>query len=177
MIVFFVLAILGFCASLLVHGSTFLDSGSIGMSRAWPLHLGIFAVVIPAVLSRPKRVAGVRRRSLREEFAHAPRWMVPPFVALGAYAVLNFTLGITLLGGFSGEKFTDRDGKHVAVHGDVVRPVGDAEYQLRQAHQARLFSGHWMLFYWAAAVMLADGMRRRAAMSAPSAPPAGGPAS
>jgi hypothetical protein len=171
MILLLLLAILGFCASAVVHGSSFLDPMPVGMDRAWPLHIGIFLVFIPMLLMQRRRSGTARPRSLPEAFPHAPRWMVLAVGALGAYAVVNFVAGMLLLGAFSGEKIVDQNGQHVALRNRAVaRTVGEAEYQQHQAREVRLFSGHWMLFYWVAAVGIADGLRRRKAEPGP--PPA-----
>ncbi len=76
MVVLFLLAVLGFAASLAVHLSTFLDPPPLGMEQTWPLHIGIFLVFIPAVLVQPRSpgptadakgpgLAGGRRRGVQ----------------------------------------------------------------------------------------------------------------
>jgi hypothetical protein len=173
MILFLFLAILGFTASVIVHGSTFVGRLPLGMNRAWPLHIGIFLVFVPALLLQRRVAGGKRKGSWREQFAHAPRWMMRLLSGLFLYTLVNFAAGMVMTGAFSGESITTRDGKHVVVRQrQVVRPVDDAEYQQYQERELRLFSGHWMLFYWAAAVMITDGLLRRRG-EAPAALPQG----
>jgi hypothetical protein len=170
MILFLILAILGFCASAVVHVSTFLNRLPAGVSRAWPLHVGLLLVFIPALLSQRQDRRDRRQRSLREEYSHAPRWMLPPMVALFVYAIVNAAVGLVLMMAISPGKIVERDGRHVIVRQGVdVRPASEAEYQQDQARTLRLFSGGWMMIYWFCAVGLVDAVRRRR-LEAASAP-------
>ena len=173
MVLFLLLSVVGFCASVIVHASSYVDRAPVPMSRAWPLHVGIFLVFIPMVLAQRQDGGGQRKKSWREQFPHAPRWMVPTLTALALYALVNFATGLVLLmASNSAGKFVERDGQYVVANrGVVVRTATEAEYRRDQARLARLFSGHWMLFYWASAVGIADGLRRRKAERAVAAPP------
>jgi hypothetical protein len=180
MVLFLLLSLVGFCASVVVHASSYLDRAPVPMSRAWPLHVGIFLVFVPMVLAQRQDGGAQRKKSWREQFPHAPRWMVPMLTALAVYTLINFAMGLVLLMiSDSPGKFVERDGRYVVANrGVVVRPATEAEYRRDQARTARRFSGHWMLFYWASAVGIADGLRRRKAerliAAAPQAPrPAG----
>jgi hypothetical protein len=170
MILFLLLALLGFVASVVVHASTFAAMPPLGMHEAWPLHIGIFIVFLPMVLSqqrnrqldRPKRAkAGTMDDLLRD----APRWMRQFTTICFTYAIVNFVV-------FMGSQFVrERDGKISTVdgrhvvrnHGAVVRTLSEQEFRVHEARIARGFSGHWMIFYWASFVGIYDGLRRRRA--------------
>ncbi len=66
-----------------------------------------------------------------------------------------------------GEKISAHDGGYVVVRGGaVVRMATEEAYLRQQAVIAGGFSGHWMLFYWAAVTGICDGLRRRRAEEA-----------
>ena len=99
MVVLFLLAVLGFAASLAVHLATFLDPPPLGMEQTWPLHIGIFLVFIPAVLVQPRSPGPTadaegpgRAGGRREAFSDAPGWMKAVLGCCFAYALLNFVI-------------------------------------------------------------------------------------
>jgi hypothetical protein len=170
MVVVFLLAMLGFLLSVLVHGSTFLARPPLGIEQIWPLHVGIFLVFIPAVLThRDAGGAGKRNASFRVQFPHVPRWMGALLFVCFAYAILNFLLTIVLHSG-EAERAIDaelRDGRYVVLRdGAVVDEVSEREYRAARARISRAFSGHWMFFYGFAAIEMLDGWRRRRAADA-----------
>jgi hypothetical protein len=161
MILFMALALVGFGASLLVHMSSW-GHEPLSINQTWPLHVGIFVVFIPAVLGQrrnPNRAAARDRKA--PQYPLAPPWMNKVLNICGLYTVVNFLLFIVLLMAFT-PNVRERDGRYVIEKGhEVVRPATDEEVRTYHARIARGFSGHWMIFYWAALVGLIDGRRRR----------------
>ena len=175
MIFFLVLALVGFVASAVVHASTFLHAPPLGMNQTWPLHLGIFIVFIPAFLTERRRdrtAAATDGKDVPKPargggYSHAPRWASALLAVVFGYAIFNFFLGLVLIVASSQGKIVERDGRHVMVQGrEYVRDVGDAEYRVYQGRIARMFSGHWMMFYWMSAVGIAEARRRTRAAAA-----------
>ena len=114
---------LGFASSLLVHLSSWL--GVVAPNAAWGLHTGIFVVWLPAVVIANKRSASSARKDFwRVVLQGCPDWAYRAGQVLVAYAVVNFTLFMLRAGGQgSGNELIEFRG----------------------------FSGHWMVFYGAAA--------------------------
>ena len=136
-----IFAIIGFVASLLTHLTTFF-----GVSVAqyfpwiWILHIGIFIVMIPVVISQRNR-SGSWERML----TLLPNWGKVALPIFFVYALINFALFLFL--SQSGVPAI-RDGKFVlASHGHVVRELSKQEYEQQEAYVLRGFSGHWMIFY------------------------------
>jgi hypothetical protein len=176
MIAFFILAIIGFLASVLVHASTFLDRPPLGMNQTWPLHVGIFLVFIPSVLAQRRTGGNPHPQSLREQFPLAPRWMQAILGLCFAYAIVNFAIFMIMSFGNAARasKAEPRDGRYVVTRsGVVVEEFTETQYRRAQGRIVRGFSGHWMIFYWASAVGTLDGLRRRRAEDAarPKPPP------
>ncbi len=122
-----VLALLGFAVSLLVHLAAW--AGIAPPKAAWGLHFGIFVVWLPTVLVSQ----GLTREFKQREFWNAalrgaPPWASTALKGLMAYAIANFVLFMfqTTQGG--------------------AKPD--------EAAEARMFSGHWLIFYGAAAATL-----------------------
>ena len=156
MIVFMVLSVLGFIASATVHLASW-GHEPLGMEQTWPLHVGIFVVLLPALM------AAKRGGGQDPQFGHAPPWMVTVQKACGAYAIVNFLIFIVLISAFT-PNVRKRDGKQVIVaKREVVRVATDEEVRLSRARTARGFSGHWMIFYWTALLMMIDTRARNAA--------------
>ncbi len=154
------LACVAFVASVLVHGATFVGvNPSSALPAAWALHLLVFVVWVPVVLLCHKAVKRKdRRRFWRVVTRHAPAWMKVLSVACLVYAGFNFFYtGLVLNeGGVPGVI----EGQRVLhSHGDIIRTLTSAEYELHLAYMARMFSGHWMVFFAVAATVLTS--RRR----------------
>src|SRR3954470_1613926 len=95
MVVLFLLAILGFTASLTVHLSTYLGAPPLGMGQVWPLHIGVFLVFIPVVLAQPRNANTAEAEGPRgapEQFAYAPGWMRAALGCCFVYAILGLVL-------------------------------------------------------------------------------------
>src|SRR5262245_36919294 len=169
MAVLFLLATLGFTASLAVHLSTYLGAPPLGIGQVWPLHIGVFLVFIPVVLAQPRNAKTAEAEGPRgapEQFADAPGWMRAVLGCCFVYAIMNFLIFICVAPG-RGEMISFHDGRYAVLrHGEVVREATEEEHRRQEATIARGFSGHWMLFYWVGVVGIYDGLRRRRAEEA-----------
>jgi hypothetical protein len=169
MVVLFLLAILGFTASLAVHLSTYLGAPPVGIGQVWPLHIGVFLVFIPVVLAQPrnaKTAAAEGPRGAPEQFAYAPGWMRAVLGCCFVYAIVNFLIFLCIAPGRD-ETISFHDGRYAVLRrGEVVREATEEENHRQEATIARGFSGHWMLFYWLGVVGIYDGLRRRRAEEA-----------
>ena len=106
----------------------------------WLLHAGIFVLVLPIAFLEYFGKSAPRPASWPRRIAFG--------VAL-AYTLGNFFWCALQMGE---GRVEERGGRQVLVdRGREVRALGAAEVQARAALGARLFSGHWLLFYGLAA--------------------------
>lgn len=142
-----VTALVGFIVSLVVHVSAILGvDASARIPFVWLLHLGVFVVCIPLVLSIQK-VFGPRP-TIAQVRAAFPGWVVALGVAVLAYVVVNFLLFVVAADAGSP---SIRDGKFVLEdHGRFVRELTSIEYTAFKAKEVRGVSGHWLYFYYMA---------------------------
>ena len=155
------LAVFAFSAA--VHVLSFVPGSGVSMAVAWPLHLAAMAVAIPAivVLARrmpkpPPRGRGQNfvtwmsesnaqgRRSMSGVFGLLPKWARAAFVAVVAYAIVNFFVFLGLMEG--GTAASSPQGYYLHSHGQKVRDLTPAEYARFRRYEVRGFSGHWMVF-------------------------------
>src|SRR5262245_11781137 len=116
----------GFALSLLVHLGAWV--GVAPPKAAWGLHIGIFVVWVPTVLVSQQLTRHFTRRELwKAALRGAPAWTAIALKCLMVYAIANFVLFM----------FQDTQGQ-----------------ESNDALQARGFSGHWLMFYGAAAAVL-----------------------
>jgi hypothetical protein len=151
-----------FAISVLVHCSTFVPGWSVGMNRAWPLHLAamlsvgmlIFSLMFLAPKSTRRDSEGswdylIRSRSESQAVWHrmlsiTPAWVKVAGVLFIGYAFVNFVLFISKMDGGSPN---ERNGVYVLEnHGQPIRDLTKEEYEQFQAYIARGFSGHWLVF-------------------------------
>jgi hypothetical protein len=127
------LSALGLFLSIVVHVAALLGIDlQLGQS-VFALHIGIFVVWFPAVYWSTKLGGGRKASmwgfrgtvSLKEMLSGCPAWMTYAMYGLFAYTFANFFLAIA--------NGTDHAGESVS-----------------SPERVRLFSGHWMLFYYAA---------------------------
>jgi hypothetical protein len=127
LIPFMLLAAMGFLLSVSAHILSLLGIQVPGGNAVMGLHIGIFAVWLPAVLvSRPVAKFGNRWGSLKILLGGCPRWMIYGVMALFIYAIVNF---LVFMGNAPNQSHLDAGWPPSVVRG---------------------FSGHWMLFYAAA---------------------------
>lgn len=140
---FELIAALGFALSLAAHLAALTGTPIPGGSAVMMLHVGIFVVWLPAVIVANKASNGARRADFwKVVLSGAPEWQRKGLYALFAYAILNFVLFFART---VGEK----------------PPPGTVSLGV-----VRGFSGHWMVFYAAAFVILHSARRTPALMSA-----------
>jgi len=109
----------------------------------WALHLGVFAVFVPFLLSSRKSLGNrPTRATLR---AIMPGWAYVLYVAVLSYALANFFLVFSSQQGTA----TAEGGRYILQnHGRLIRDLTPAEYTAARAAELRGFSGHWLLFYF-----------------------------
>lgn len=117
-------AVIGFVLSAWIHVQAI--EGRMPDSSAWGLHVGIFVVFIPAVIVAQRRVGNTSRKDYwKTVLRGAPEWMKYLNYALVGYATVNFFWCMRFL--------------PTGHHHEETTPT-----------MWRLFSGHWMVFYFAA---------------------------
>lgn len=163
-IALFWIAVTGWTLALLVHILSIFDVDVQGKAPyVWLLHIGIFVVYVPAILSLRKNTrfktfesSGTPNRIgpfglFKALFERAPSWMVVIVVAGLFYAFVNFLVSMGSLPGTPAVK----DGQYyLHNHGHWMRNITEREYRHYKAATVRGFSGHWIAFYGLAAAML-----------------------
>jgi hypothetical protein len=129
---FMLLAALGFVLSVAAHLLAITGIQIPGGGLVWGLHVGIFAVWIPAVLVSVQTARlGNRKDFWKIALAGCPPWMRYGLFVLFGYAIFNFILFISVAPA------------HTQQFGNTPPPS-----------VLRGFSGHWMIFYAAAFAIL-----------------------
>lgn len=142
-------AMAGFLASAAVHcAAVYGVAAHEFFPFVWFLHLGIFVVFAPAIfLSK-----GVGNRS--EFWKVLPPALRYPLFLLFAYTFFNFFAGVQSLPSGSWSVSEDKTSYSFTPKGGSSQTATKQEYDKAQAATDRLFSGHWMLFYFAAFALL-----------------------
>jgi hypothetical protein len=129
---FMVLAACGLALSIIAHCMTLAGVPIPGGKLVWGLHIGIFVVWIPTVLTSMQTTRYAKRNDFwKVALAGCPGWMRRAGYILFGYAILNF---IVLFATTSQPK---------------QKLIGDAPPSV-----VRGFSGHWMISYGAAFAVL-----------------------
>jgi hypothetical protein len=140
-----ILAGLGFVFSLVVHVAAWCGRDvSTQVPPMWLLHLGIFVVFIPMVLSSQKRLGS--RMSIARLRTVFPGWVVTLGLVLSVYVVLNFLF--FMLSTREGSPGLQHGKFILQSHGHFIRELTSAEYTALKANVVRGFSGHWLIFYY-----------------------------
>ena len=153
--VFFVLAVLGLILSLTAHLATFVGIDPMQVCPwVWFLHMGIFVVWIPVVFLSNRCTKDQRKKDhLQVAMQNSPAWMQKLVGPLFTYVLFNFFFTIFFLqGGYTPRQVNGQFS--LTDHGKLVRNITQAEYHRQQAYQVRAFSGHWILFYALASLVL-----------------------
>ncbi len=138
-------ALVGFLLALAVHVAALygIDVSS-RLPFIWLLHVGIFIVFIPTVLSMEKTIG--KKPSPKDIFARLPRWVTGLGISLFAYTLINFMVFTTTS---EGGTPVMENGKYLLEnHGKLIRELSASEYKELMANVTRGFSGHWLLFYF-----------------------------
>jgi len=123
-------AAVGLLVSLWVHIGAVMGKRVAPEAFFWMLHIGIFVVWIPAVLISQRLVGSVNRKDFwKVALKGLPTWVRYVMYAFFAYAVVNFLLFMN-----NAPTGHSNEGPPAAVW--------------------RGFSGHWMVFYFAALAIL-----------------------
>lgn len=124
--IFSLIALAGFIASLLAH-----IAGYAGIDRPlgldpWPLHVGIFVVWLPSVLAAQKLSKDFPQKDMwKATLRGCPKWIRYMLFGLFGYAILSFLAFFI-----------------------------STENSQNEASTIRGFSGHWLVFYFAAFAIL-----------------------
>ena len=138
------IAFLGFALSFIVHILTYFGVDLLTpFPVLWGLHIGIFIVFIPMVLSNRQHFG--QRQNMKILFAPIPQWPRVLVGVLFVYAIINFTIFFFLS---KGGTPAIEDGRYVLQnHGQFIRALTADEFHWQHVYIARGFSGHWLLFY------------------------------
>ena len=139
------LSLAGLLLSLWVHVQALQGVDvSQGRPQVWALHVGVFIVFFPMVMFS-RRLLG-RKPTLRQMRSLMPGWVSLLCAGVIAYAFVNFLVGMSTLQDGSPAM---RDGQYVLENkGHVKRVITADEFHAGQATNLRLFSGHWIAFYF-----------------------------
>jgi hypothetical protein len=140
-------ALIGFCLSLAVHVAALLGADvSEQVPHLWLLHVGVIVVFGPLVLASHRAFG--RAPSFAVIRSAYPAWAVMIAAVLFPYAVLNFILFMVATEGGTPHAEGGRFILHS--HGKLIREISSSEYVAFKANEVRGFSGHWLVFYFAA---------------------------
>ena len=123
------IAVVGLIASVIVHISSILGLPQPFGSAAWGLHVGIFLVWLPAIIVAQRLAKGAKQ----SDFWKAVLRGCPPWMRRGFYVLFAYAFINFFL--------------NIALGPDS------------ESDNLRLFSGHWMLFYYAGMAMLYSATR------------------
>jgi hypothetical protein len=135
---FMFIAAAGFVLSLAAHVMALAGIKLPGGGLVWLLHLGVFVVWFPAIVFGNRKFKTLDRKAdWLKTLEPCPAWMRRILKLAFAYAIVNFILffGTTI---------------------GQPKPTGAAPPSV-----IRGFSGHWMVFYWAAFVILYASIKTR----------------
>lgn len=129
------IAFAGFLASLLVHVLSLFGLGSPFGHITWALHGGVFVVWIPAVIVSQRLTKNVNRADMWKAILRGcPSWARTAVTVLFGYTFLNFFLFL-------------------------LQTTAYPKNNVPEVVEYRGFSGHWMLFYAAAAAIFHSALR------------------
>lgn len=131
---FMVLAAIGLALSIGAHGMALAGMPIPGGKYIWLLHIGIFVVWIPTVITASSATRHANRKDFwKVALAGCPTWMRRAGYVLFAYAIINFVVFIATTATLPKKSQQSADASPSVIRG---------------------FSGHWMIFYGAAFAVL-----------------------
>jgi hypothetical protein len=110
----------------------------------WLLHVGVFVVFIPFVVSS-RKILG-KQPSLADMRALVPGRVFAVGLAVFIYAIINFVLFAVATQG--GNPVVEAGQYLLKSHGHLIRELSRPEYEALRANELRGFSGHWLFFYF-----------------------------
>lgn len=160
----FYLAVIGWIVGLVVH---LLAVAGVDVTAkvpfVWVLHIGIFVVWLPAILTlKNSRAAQEFQKTgtlntmnpvaiLKMMFHNTPTWLTVIAIAGLLYAPINFMVFMASQTGVP----DIQNGQYIVHnHGQLIKKLTEQEYHYYRANQLRGFSGHWLAFYGMAAAIL-----------------------
>lgn len=141
-----VAALAGFCVALSIHVRTILHLPTpaeswAGCPLSFSLFAGAFLVFMPMIRDASDgRIGGVSNSRI---VAGMPTWARVAIGVCAIYVAINFVWG--LVG--HGYKVNLSDGHAVAYASGASRRLSDGEYRDYLVWQARMWSGHLLIFY------------------------------
>jgi hypothetical protein len=144
-------ALVGLAISAVVHVMAYTGGGP-SLFLVLPLHIGLFVPFGAGVIGLGTGNPGVGGAAAWRMVArHTPAWAFLGVVGLLFYAFANFFISMSLMQGGSPQ---EAEGRYVlADRGHVLREITAEEFTRLRSYETRLFSGHWLAFYAAGAVM------------------------
>lgn len=152
----FYIALLGSISAITVHILSILGVDVADtLPFIWALHIGIFVVWIPTILSLKKlQKQNKKANAFTLLTKNKPKWLLGLIIVIAAYTGFNFIFSISKTGGTTSNK----NGVYsLQNRGKYIRNITKEEYHLHGANTLRGFSGHWILFYTIATIALYKG--------------------
>jgi hypothetical protein len=140
------------------------------MPYVWILHIGIFVVWFPTILSLRNNEDFIEYQQsgwlnrmnpfafFKVIFERTPTWLSILSIGCFVYGLLNFIwlmrLHIETAVIYDNQYYLKR-------HDQLIREISELEYHIIRALKVRLFSGHWIAFYGFAAGVIFPFKERR----------------
>ena len=119
----------------------------------WVLHIGIFVVWIPTILSlKEQQKENKEANAFTILTKDKPKWIIAVIIGIAIYTGLNFMLFMSKA--IEGTPLEKNGVYSLHNRGTHIRDITKEEYHLHGANILRGFSGHWILFYTVAAIAL-----------------------
>ncbi|MFV0536208.1 MAG: hypothetical protein ACK5M3_02425 [Dysgonomonas sp.] len=153
--IFFYIAAAGWVLSLVVHFLS-IDKYDITdkIPYIWALHIFLIVVWLPAILYlvKDKEFKNMTPSAVfKSIYKKCPFWVITICLICFIYAGINFSI---YLNSYIGSADII-DGQYVLQNkGALIKNISEEEYHEYNAAQTRAFSGHWLVFYGIAAVIL-----------------------
>jgi hypothetical protein len=166
---FALISALGLGLSMVAHVSTFFGiDPEQPLPYIWFLHLGIFVVMVPAIVVQPGKREG-RAVGWRDTMGNASAWLRWLTILLVANAFINWAAFWLVCG--SGGPTQEPNGTYsLSSHGRIIRQITAAEYHRARGYEFRGFSSWWMLCYSLALTLLMSQINRRKMADEPVVP-------
>lgn len=156
----FAAAFLGLIGCLVIHALTFSSTDLGWLSPAANfLFIAVFLIWLETVFFIIKVSEKDRKLFWLTATRNAPFWSKAVVIVIVTYCFLNFFL---LLGRLNEGSPEVKEGKKVLDYkGRTVRELTNEEFRQLQSYELRLLSGHTMVFYAVAAIVLYSGTKEK----------------
>ncbi|MSU59920.1 MAG: hypothetical protein EXS35_17425 [Pedosphaera sp.] len=153
-------AVVGLIVSALLHLVTFTGVDCSGFSALiFPLGAGVFVVWIPTVFASKNLQSDKQKDFWKVALARFPKWLPKVLGVLAAYMIFNFIFTIVVLKHGGGPRIVNGE-KILQSHGQFIKKLTDEEYVAQKGYDLRIVTGHTMMFYCAAALVLSARARQ-----------------